>query len=230
MADALPWPESLVPAAESWVPRGGTRSGGQSFEGSEQVVASPTARWKATLSVPCVTPAAVLAMRRVLALGRAQAWRVGPLEVTRAPWNVDLVGGRITPGRAALRPDVYRGDLAPDLDFRLAEPAAANATALRLARRRGGILQPGHVLAIGGRLHVVVDLPEGELAAPGLQGPAGTVAVAIRPWLRADHAAGTPVEFGRPRGTMRLAADDTGALELQLSRLGTVSLDLVEVF
>jgi hypothetical protein len=29
---------------------------------------------------------------------------------------------------------------------------------------------------------------------------------------------------------MRLASDDTGAMELQLSRFGTVTVDLVEAF
>lgn len=230
MADALPWPENLVPSAESWIPRGGTRSGGQTFLGNEQIVAAPTARWTARLTIPCATRGTSLAMRRVLALGRAQTWLVGPVETTRAPWNVDFVGGRITAGRAARRPDIYRGDQAPGLDFALAEAAALNATALAIRRVRGGTLEPGMVFALGDRLHVIVALA-GETGTPGLQGPAGTVmTAAIRPWLRADHQAGTPLTFDRPRGRMRLAADDTGAMEQQLSRISTVALDLVEPF
>lgn len=230
MTDALPWPFDLVPSAETWTLRGGTRSGGQSFLGNEQIVAAPTARWTAKLTIPCMTRAANLAMRRVLAMGRIQPWRVGPIETTRAPWNVDLVGGGITDGRAARRPDLYIGDQAPTLDFALAAAASANAAVLAVRRDRGGTLEPGMMFALGDRLHVIVGL-DGETGTPGRQGPAGTVmTVAIRPWLRADHAAGAALAFARPCGTMRFAADDTGVLELQLARFGTVSLDLVEAF
>lgn len=230
MADPRPWPSILVPSAEDWSLRGGTRSGGQTFEGNEQTVASPTARWKASLTIPCPTRETTLAMRRVIALGRTQTWNVGPLETTRAPWNIDLVGGKITYGRAAKRPDIYIGDQAATLDFRISDAASMNSVLLGIQRNRGGVLEPGMVFSIEGRLHVLVDLRDGEMAAPGVQGPRGAIGVFIRPWLRADYGAGTMIEFGRPLSTMRLATDDTGAMELQLSRYGTVTLDLVEAF
>ncbi|MBW4980733.1 hypothetical protein KZZ05_20880, partial [Marinobacter adhaerens] len=153
-----------------------------------------------------------LAMRRIIALGRSVVWNVGPCENTRAPWNIDLVGGKITYGRAAQRPDVYIGDQRPDLDFKVAAAAAMNAVELTIQRNRGGVLEHGMMLSIGGKLHTIVDLPNGELADPGSQGPAGTVTIVIRPWLRMDVGAGTPVEFGSPNGLMRLASDDTGAM------------------
>ncbi|WP_070998809.1 hypothetical protein [Methylobacterium sp. C1] len=230
MADPIIWPSLLVPSSEDWSLRGGTRSGGQTFLGNEQVVASPTARWKATRTIPCMTRETSLAMRRIIALGRSVVWNVGPCENTRAPWNIDLVGGKITYGRAAQRPDVYIGDQRPDLDFKVAAAAATNATELTIQRNRGGVLEHGMMLSIGGRLHTIVDLPNGELADPGSQGPAGTVTIVIRPWLRVDVDAGTPVEFGTPNGLMRLASDDTGAMEQQLSRFSTVAIDLVEAF
>lgn len=230
MADALPWPGVLVPASESWSPRGGTRSGGQTFLGTEQIVASPSARWKATLSIPCMRRDAVLAMRRVVAFGRTQTWLVGPRENTRAPWNIDFVGGRITYGWAERRPDIYVGDQTATLAFRLSGPAAMNAATIAIRRERGGVLEPGMVFSIDGRLHTIVDLV-GETGMPGSQGARGTIlTAAIRPWLRADYDDGTAIEFGRPLGTMRLATDDTGAMEQQLSQFGTVSLDLVEAF
>ncbi len=58
----------------------------------------------------------------------------------------------------------------------------------------------------------------------------GSIGVSIRPWLRADYPAGGVIEMGSPFGTMRLASDDTGAMELQLSRYGTVTIELVEAF
>lgn len=232
MEDPIPWPSVLVPSAESWSLRGGTRSGGQTFEGNEQIVASPTARWTATLTIPCPTRAAVLAARRVIAQGRVATWQVGPLEHTRAPWNVDFLGGRITAGRGARDGTVLEAgqDTSAALDFRLAGDAAANAAGLVLRREKGGVLEPGMVFSIADRLHVLVDL-DGETGTPGRQGSAGArIAATIRPWLRRAHADGTPVEFARPRGTMRLASDETGALDLQMSRFGTVTLDLVEAF
>ncbi len=228
MADSIIWPSLLVPSSEDWSLRGGTRSGGQTFLGNEQVVASPTARWKATRTIPCMTRATNLAMRRVIALGRTALWVVGPCENSRAPWNIDLVGGKITYGRAALRPDVYVGDQAATLDFRLAGAAVVNAASITIQRNRGGVLEPGMVFSIGGRMHVIVDLPNGELAAPDVQGPPGTIAATIRPWLRTNYDAGTPIEFGQPITIMRLATDDTGAMEQQLSKFSTVALDLVE--
>ena len=119
MAAPLYWPSVLMPSSEDWSLRGGTRSGGQTFQGNETVVASPSARWKATLTIPCMRREQVLAMRRIIALGRTQTWYVGPVESSRAPWNIDLVGGKITYVRAAKRPDIYIGDQSPTLDFKV---------------------------------------------------------------------------------------------------------------
>jgi hypothetical protein len=235
MADPLFWPKVLVPSSEDWSLRGGTRSGGQTFQGNEQIVASPSARWKATLSIPCMRRDAVLAMRQVIALGRSQQWYVGPLETTRAPWNIDFLGGKITYGRgekdAALDPAYQAGqDTSSNLDFRLSGAAGISTTSIVIQRNKGGVLEPGMTFSLGARLYTIVALPNGELAAAGQQGPAGVIAATIRPLLRAPYPDGTVIEFGAPIGIMRLASDDTGAMELQLSRYGTVTVELVEAF
>jgi hypothetical protein len=227
MADPLPWPSVLMPSSEDWSLRGGTRSGGQTFQGNEQIVVSPTARWKATLNIPCWEPEHVLAMRRVIALGRSQLWFVGPFEEPRAPWNIDLVGGKITYLQAAQNPAVYFGDQSATLDFRISGDTGAGSTTIAIMRNRGGVLGLGMLFGIGGRMHTIVGL-SGEIGTPGTQGTPGIVEAAIRPWLRAGSGNGTPIEFGAPGTIMRLASDDTGALELQLSRYGTVTIELVE--
>ncbi len=85
MADPLPWPDALKPSSEDWSLRGGSRSGGQTFQGNEQIVASPTARWRATLTIPCFGRDKILAMRRVIALGPVAAVVCRPLrEAPRA--------------------------------------------------------------------------------------------------------------------------------------------------
>lgn len=232
-----PWPSILVPSAESWNPnKGASRSGGRSLTNQEQIVEGPSGYATASLTIPCNKPSKVLEMRRALALGRAQTWLIGPFEVSRAPWFVDpLTGGRITTCRgdkdAALDPAWdANADTSADLDFRVRDAATMNATSLTVLRTRGGLLSPGMFFSVEGRLHVITDLTttdptgDGGLAAPG------AIGIQFRPWLRADTPANTPMEFGWPRGTMRLASDDTGAMELQLSRYGTVTLDLVEAF
>lgn len=226
----LVWPSILVPSSEQWFARGLSRSGGQTFSGIEQVVQSPAARMTATLTVPCNTDAKVLAMRALLAGldGRAGTVLVGPMEVRRAPWAADpLTGGLLSPAvarrNAAINPGWNaNGDTAATLDFRTFGSVAMNAVAMSVQRLRGGILRPGMYFSIGDRLHVISALR----AADG--GGAGVIAIEFRPWTQSTYAAGTVVEFGRPKAAMRLATDDTGALDLQLSRFGTVTLDLVE--
>jgi hypothetical protein len=202
------------------------------------VVRSPAARWTATLTVPCNTDAKVLAMRALLAGldGRAGTVDVGPVEVRRAPWFVDpLTGGRITYGKGARAAAVNAAfstnpDTASTLDFRLAFAVPMNAVSLVLQRNRGGFLQPGMMFSVLGRLHMLTALtgldPGADIGIP----QAGRISVEIRPWTRSAYVPDLRVEFGQPKATMRLATDDTGAIELQLSRFGVVTLDLVEAF
>ncbi len=224
MADPLPWPDALQPSSEDWSLRGGTRSGGQTFQGNEQIVTSPTARWKASLTIPCFGKDKIFAMRRVIALGRSQRWFVGSLRAGRAPWPINpIVGGIIT--------DRTPGAPQPALQFALSEAAVLNAVQIAIQRNAGSFLSPGMLLSIGGWMHLIADLVTADPTAPG-SGVAvpGAVALTIRPWTRVAYAAGTPVELAKPVTVMRLASDDTGAMELQLSRYGTVSVELVEAF
>lgn len=229
----LAWPSILLPSSELWnVNTNPSRGGGRSTANTEQVVTGPSGYVSASLTVPCNRTDKVLAMRALLAGldGRAGTLLVGPFEVARAPWFVDpLTGSKVTYGRAAksaaVDPAFGTGAMtAATLDFRLAADAALNATALVIQRNRGGPLMAGQYLSIAGRLHMITALTTVDT------GQVGTVGVTVRPWLRAAYAGGTPVEFGAPLATMRLATDDTGRLELDLSRRGTVTLDLVEAF
>lgn len=234
----LAWPSILIPSSERWALQNPSRSGGQSFSGVEQVVRSPASRWAATLTVPCNRREKVLAMRALLAGldGRAGTVLVGPFEVSRAPWFVDpLTGGKVTRYRGdkdATRDQAWgvNADTSADLDFRLSSGAAMNATAATIQRNRGGMLAPGMFFSVGERLHMVTALTTFDPTGPNGLAVSGPVGLQFRPWLRADCAAGTSVEFGRPTCLMRLASDDTGAMELALSRFATVTVDLVEAF
>ena len=233
----MPWPSILVPSSEAWNPnKGSSRSSGRSLTNSEQVVEGPSGYATASLTIPCNRPEKVLAMRAALAMGRAQTWLIGPFEYSRAPWATDAYGRRITP--KLLRRPALDGTAFADGGARaiadalipatVAEAAALNATSLRITRPLGtvfredvvstilGALTPGLFFEVAGRLHMIVAV-------------AGDV-VTFRPWLRAATPAGTPVNLVSPKSTMRLASDDTGSLELQLSRMGVVTLDFVEAF
>lgn len=234
---ALPWPSILVPSSEAWNPnKGASKSGGRSITNQEQVVVGPTGYVTARLTIPVNKPAKVLAMTALLAGldGRANTVMVGPREGSRAPWFADpLTGGRITKNRGdrdAARDPAYdaNADTSADLDFRLFASAGMNATTLTIQRNRGGHLIPGMKFGIGERLHTIAALTTPDpTGAGGLAAP-GTIGVTIRPWLRDDYPAGTALEFVRPLCVMRRASDDDGEIDLQLSRMGVVTLDLVE--
>ncbi len=195
---ARPFPAILVPSQQAWNPRGSSRTGGQSIEGDEMIVEAPTARWRASATYPCKTRDTVLAMQTVIACGRAQTWLVGPC----VRWLAPRTAARIVPA------------------FTLASNAALNATSLTLSRNGVAALASGMTFSIGNRLHRIVAME----ADSG----AGNVTVAIRPWLRAAYAAGTPVEFERPVGIMRFASDDTAEMMLALARFSDVQVDWIE--
>lgn len=231
MATPRAWPAILVPSDEEWNANNATSvSSGRGLDNGEQPVVGPTGYVSASLTVPCKTPAQVLAMRALIAGldGRAGTVLVGPNETSRAPWHIDpITGGAITyatGARDAARDPGWatNADTTSVLDFRLAAAAALNATALTVQRVRGGVLQPGMYLSIANGLHVITDLTTVD------SGAAGNVGLIVRPWLRADAASGAPVEFGRPLCLMRAARDDTGRMLLELARFATVTLDLVE--
>lgn len=233
----LSWPSILVPSAEAWNPNAGaSRSGGRSLSGGEQIVAGPSGYVTASLTVPCNNRSKVLAMRALLAGldGRLGTVRVGPFEVGRAPWWVDpLTGGKVTycrGNRDANKAPAWDSnpDTSSDLDFSLQGAHSMNAVLASIQRVRGGFLEPGMWFSVGNRLHMLTRLTTADPAGSDGEAAPGVIGVELRPWLRADYDGATAVEFGTPRGLMRLASDDTGALELQLSRSGVVTLDLVE--
>lgn len=216
------WPPILVAHAETFRIDARTRSGGETIAGREQVVASGLGRWVAQLTVPLHTPAKIRTMRSLLARleGRTNAVRVGPCDCRNGN-RLAAVTGDIRYSDRSRHDDgtgFEQGGLAPII---VAE-AQAGETSIRIAN--GSTLLPvleGSFLGLGGFLHVVV----GVTPKPGEE-----TVLEIRPKLRAKAGENAPIEWRRPRAPMRLAADDSGAFELQLARSGTATLDLVEVW
>ncbi|WP_343711913.1 hypothetical protein [Inquilinus sp.] len=216
------WPSILVANAERFHIDARTRSGGETINGREQVVGSGLGRWVATLTVPLNTPAKIRAMRSLLAKldGRSNGVRVGPCDCRNGNRLVPIIGG-IPYGDQSLHTDgagFMQGGIAPVI----AAPAAAGSTQITI--QNGSTQLPvleGSFLGVGGYLYVVVGVTPN---------PDETTGLDIRPKLRTAVSEDDPVEWCKARAPMRLAADDSGAFEVQLARMGTATLDLVEVW
>lgn len=216
------WPSILVANAEMFRIDARTRSGGETIAGREQVVGSGLGRWVARLTVPLHTPAKIRAMRSLMARleGRANGVRVGPCDCRN--------GNRLTPAihdipysdnaRHGDGAGFVQGGAAPGL----AEAAGAGAFFITIVNGSTALpVLEGSFIGVGGYLYVVVGvtpLPE------------ETTRLEIRPRLREAASDGTLVEWCHARAPMRLAADDSGEFELQLARMGTATLDLVEMW
>lgn len=216
------WPSVLVANAEMFRIDARTRSGGETITGREQAVGSGLGRWVARLTVPLHTPAKIRAMRSLLAKleGRANGVRVGPCDCRNGNRLIPLVG-HIPYSDAAFHTDgagFQQGGIAPSI----AAPAPAGA--LQITIDNGSTQLPvveGSFIGVGGYLYVIVDvtpLPDEQTRLD------------IRPKLRTAVAEGDPVEWCHARAPMRLVSDDGGEFELQLARMGTATLDLVEVW
>ncbi len=216
------WPPILVANAEMFRIDARTRSGGETINGREQAVSSGLGRWVARLTVPLHTPAKIRAMRSLMARlnGRANGVRVGPCDCRN--------GNRLIPAihdipysdraRHADGAGFVQGGTAP----RIAKNADAGAVLIEIANGSTALpVLEGSFIGVAGYLYVVVGvtpLPE------------ETTRLEIRPRLRVVAPEGALVEWCRARAPMRLAADDSGEFELQLARVGTATLDLVEVW
>lgn len=216
------WPPILRPSSEAWHLENTSRSGGVSLTGGEQVVSSGASRWRARLTLAIRKPAEVLAWRGLLASlqGRAGTVALGPKDTPQIAWPVNEYGRKVTP-RSVGNPQLA-GTIFADPPIvtnaivigQITVAAPLRATFIRYSITTGAVLLPGHYIGIGGRLYVVSETGEGSCS--------------IQPPLRTATPAGTAIEIQAPTTPMRLASDDSGELELQLMRFGTVSVDFQE--
>ncbi|MBD3847114.1 hypothetical protein IED13_15500 [Bosea sp. SSUT16] len=206
--------------------RNGFRSGGRSLSGIEQRVVSDASYWEVAVSGIKISKAEeALAYRAMIA--------------------------RLRDGEPMIMQvcDAYRplGSKSSSTAVSLAASAALRATQVAL-NVTGAELMGGHYFSIGERLHQVKEVVSGPVAPPFLNqlatdspwddripwadAVAGTslYTVTITPPLRAAAAAGTGASLSNLvlRCVLRDAAD--GDLELDLGRLGSPSLALVEDF
>lgn len=226
---AIGWPAILAPRSASWMLENASRSGGASITGAEQVTISAASRWRASMTIPLVREEWIVSYRAMMA---ALDGRAGEVEVPVFDVFVprDANGRRLSPIPAAPLANLDGGLLLHDTSAlgqtnythaTLAANAALRATRITLtAAPSWTVPRPGQYFGIGARLYIARAVYRATETDPWT--------VDFRPGLRAAAIAGDRVILDRPVCTMRLASDDTGALELEFSRYGQATLEMVE--
>lgn len=233
MPDPLAWPTLVLPPQSIMFARGNmSRSGGPSVIGNEQVVVSYSDRWTARLTTKLTRMDQVLRMRGLMAAadGRANTWLIPTCsgfqtftsEALPRAVGFDAVP-RPTFSDAATFSD---GSTFAEQELvlgTLTAPASIGARSI-VVHMTDQAPQPswGQYFSIGQRLYVIVScLPD-----PG--GAADTYDIEFRPGLRAVASIGEVVDFSKPACLMRLATDGEGAIDLDLLRFASVTLNFVE--
>jgi hypothetical protein len=222
---AIPFPPALWPVRIGFSLENASRSGGASITGAEQVVVSASSRWRASATFNLVGEWRVLSWRAFLASldGRAGEFEIGPFDRFRPH---DVNGRRLSNVPAAKIGDDLLFDLSAlgqteTTHATLAANAALRATRVTLtAAPSWTVPRPGQYFGIGARLYIARAVYRATESDPWT--------VDFRPGLRTAATAGDRVILDRPVCTMRLASDDTGALDLEFARYGQATLEMVE--
>lgn len=229
---AIEWPDFIAPNSIDWWLDTPTRSGGQSILGNERIVATPAARWRATMTFRIWgmpgDPKRMLFWRAFSASmgGRAGSVTIGPFDkltpailegISAVPISLSFDDGSIfSDGSTFTEPPSGTGPIT------LALAAAVGANSIRAMI--GGAVQPqaGQYFGLGGtEMHMI---------AAATNNLDDTFTLTIAPPIRAAWSAGAVLDFDTPRATMRLAADDTARQKITIGGVADVTLELIEVF
>jgi hypothetical protein len=203
-----------------------SRTGGVSVSGSEQIVASGSGRWRASASFVLNNEVRVLAWRAFRASldGAAGTFDVSPFDIYRPR---DLNGRKVSGvDHASLAPETMFHDgsafgQSPQTYATLAASASLGATRVTVAAAAPWMVpRPGQYFGIGSRLYMVTRCWRAAETDPWT--------LDFRPRLRAAAIAGDRVITDRPTCVMRLAADNSGSLDLAFGRFGSASIEFVE--
>lgn len=227
------WPKSvLAPRRAQPHLAERTLSGGASISGRTQVSATDAGIWTCSYDgFPVVTRDAVLTWRAIQAYLEG---RLGEIDVplfdyenafapyaTGLDWAALLVpvphsdGAYFSDGSGYVVGEIE--------DIVTASSAALRATSVTVTVNYGPTLQPGMIFEIthtskGPRWYVVTSHED------------DTGVMTFRPPLREAVGAGARMIFTNPKCRMRLAADSSMALALEMPRFGFPSVEFVESF
>jgi hypothetical protein len=222
---AIAWPRSDLPYSSAMFARRFlSRSGGQTITGVEQVVASSSEYWIATIGFRIRNSAQILAYRALQARqwGRAAQWIIPACPQPGVPlspppadysfsddWSEDFSIGPpptiVPPGEGALV-TVLAARGARSITFQFQDPTF--------------IPKVGMFFSIGDRLYSI-----GTLTPAGVR----TYTATFAPGLRAAAPVDSIVEFSAPRCLMRLMEDSAGQLDLEQLRISEQRLNFIEV-
>ncbi|SHF05643.1 hypothetical protein SAMN02745157_1533 [Kaistia soli DSM 19436] len=203
-------------------------------KGLRQVVASDAGFWQMTLTgVPIRTADQVREWRWLVtaAQGGLEDIVVGVFDCRQAPRPIAHAGVEITGiphSDGALFSD-GSGYTQSLVRTWLHDNAALRATAITVDVEIAGPIRRGMFFSINDRLYMVTSIPA-IIVGGGAFGVGQRVTFDFLPPLRVAAGYGTPVEFGKPKATMRLASPDTGQLSLRIGRFGDPDIDLVEAW
>ena|SRR6478736_5102395 len=222
---AIAWPSDFPYISAMFARKSLSRSGGFTVTGVEQVVASSTDFWVASISFKIHSREQILAYRGLQAQqwGRAAEWIIPACPKLGLPagtpeadyswsddWSTDFsIGpppGSIPAGYVAL----------------VTTLAARGARTITAEFIEGADLVPvpGMFFSIGNRLYSIATV-----AAVATR----RYTITFAPGLRAGAAVSTALEFSSPRCLMRLTDDNAGQLDLDMLRFSDQKLNFVEV-
>lgn len=226
------WPASLKPSDFGFFHMESDTSGGRSMSGGEQFIASPGARWGATMRLPIRGDADVLTVRalRSKLQGRANPAVLPNFDGKRLSWPVEAATSRVlTPRIAQQLEGTYGLDGTPYAGLEIPTAAQINATMaaaevratqVAITLTQGEPLKEGQQFGIASqRLYEISEI----VSVVG-----AVTTVKIWPPLRAAATAGTVVQFTRAWCLMRCEnlSDELRALEAL--RFATLNLQFVE--
>jgi hypothetical protein len=216
----IPWPSNVNANVENWWLDARTRSGGESLNGRELVTSSGLGRWRATLTIPLFERPRILAYRGWLAQmdGRSNFTNIGPCDCANGNRFSGMIGG-IPHSDQTFHSD-GAGYAQGGVGASIIDQVDSNTVDIYIGSTEEPLLY-GSYVGFGGYFYVITGVTK--LASAEYR-------LTVMPRIRANVTDGNPVLWCDARAPMRLLTDDTGQFDLTLSRNGTATLELVEVF
>jgi hypothetical protein len=218
----ITWPLNiLTPNAVSFIPNFRNTGGSPSLSGASQMIGSAAGLWEASLVSVGLRNAAHVVLWESIEInleGRLNPILVPIMEGKRQPFGAAGPYGSIPHSDDAFFSD-GTGYYQPAIVATLGADLARGATTAVIKVTYGRALQPRDYFSIGDRLYRIKSVEEVD----------GTLQT-VKFWPRAREAAlnGAIVEFDHPHCKMRLKTDTEMAVDKDLSKFASPTIQFVE--
>lgn len=218
----ITWPLNvLTPNAVSFIPNFRNTGGSPSLSGASQIIGSAAGLWEANLVSVSLRNAAHVVLWESIEIqleGRLNSILVPIMEGKRQPFGAAGPYGAIPHSDGAFFSD-GTGYYQSAIIALLGAPLARGATTAVINVLYGRELQPRDYFSIGDRLYRVKTVED-------VNGQFNTVK--FWPRAREAAAAGDIIEFDRPHCKMRLKTDTEMAVDKDLSKFASPTIQFVE--